>query len=417
MGVFQYQNNELYIEQSTVRELVSKFGTPLYLYSQKEILASLKNYTDAMGDQGMVCYAVKANSNLSILQLLSEQGAGFDIVSLGELERVLLAGGEPSKIVFSGVAKQQPEIVRALEVGIHCFNVESESELRVINDIAASLGKIAPVSIRVNPDVDAKTHPYISTGLKQNKFGIDISLVESVYDLAHELPNINVQGVDCHIGSQITELSPFIDALDRLLVLVDRLAEKGIHIKHLDLGGGVGIQYEASDQIPDLSDYLAQVIQKTAKRNLKLIMEPGRSIVGKAGILVTRVVYLKSTEEHNFAIVDGGMNDLIRPALYQAWQNVKEVTLKDVPKVTWDVVGPICETGDFLAHDRKLSIEADDYLAVMDSGAYGFTMASNYNSRNRAAEVLVCQKDAKLIRQRESYSDQFSLELSCLDSN
>lgn len=417
MGVFQYQNNELYIEQSPVRELVSKFGTPLYLYSQKEILASLKNYTDAMGDQGMVCYAVKANSNLSVLQLLSEQGAGFDIVSLGELERVLLAGGEPSKIVFSGVAKQQEEIVRALEVGIHCFNVESESELRVINDIAASLGKSAPVSIRVNPDVDAKTHPYISTGLKQNKFGIDISLVESVYDLAHELPNINVQGVDCHIGSQITELSPFIDALDRLLVLVDRLAEKGIHIKHLDLGGGVGIQYEASDQIPDLSDYLAQVIQKTAKRNLKLIMEPGRSIVGKAGIFVTRVVYLKSTEEHNFAIVDGGMNDLIRPALYQAWQNVKEVTLKDVPKVTWDVVGPICETGDFLAHDRKLSIEADDYLAVMDSGAYGFTMASNYNSRNRAAEVLVCQKDAKLIRQRESYSDQFSLELSCLESN
>lgn len=416
MGVFDYRNKELYLEESSVKELVSKFGSPLYVYSQKEILDSLNNYTQAMGDQGLVCYAVKANSNLSILKLLAEHGAGFDIVSLGELERVLLAGGDPAKVVFSGVGKQKSEMRRALEVGIHCFNVESESELNVLNDVAFSMGLIAPVSIRVNPDVDAKTHPYISTGLKQNKFGIDINVVESVYDLAQELSNISVQGVDCHIGSQITELSPFIDALDRLLVLVDRLATKGIEIKHLDLGGGIGVQYEASDEVPDLAEYLSQVIQKTSKRNLSLIMEPGRSIVAKAGVLVTQVIYLKSTEEHNFAIVDAGMNDLIRPALYQAWQQVSEVTLKDVPKRKWDVVGPICETGDFLAHDRNLSIAADDYLAVMDSGAYGFTMASNYNSRNRVAEVLVSGDSARLIRQRESFDEQFSLEINCLNN-
>lgn len=416
MTFYNYQNDLLHLEQIAIPDLIQQYGSPLYVYSKNQIVDSWKKYDHALGAHGLICYAVKACSNLSILKLLADLGSGFDIVSLGELERVLAAGGRAEKIVFSGVAKEPYEMKRALEVGIHCFNVESKAELEQLNVVAGEMGVIAPVSIRVNPDVDAKTHPYISTGLKQNKFGIEISQSEAVYELAHNMPNVQVNGVDCHIGSQITELSPFIDAVDRLLSLVDRLKEKGIVIKHLDLGGGIGVQYEATDQVPDLDQYLSLVREKINDRNLSLVLEPGRSIIAKAGAFITRVVYLKSTDEHNFAIVDGGMNDLIRPALYQAWQEVKPVMLKDVAEKKWDVVGPICETGDFLAHDRQLSIEQNDLLAVMDSGAYGFTMSSNYNSRNRVAEVLVDGNVSTLIRHRETIEQQIALELSCLSS-
>lgn len=410
MNVFHYQNSVLFAENKSAVELVSEFGSPLYVYSKKEIETAWNSYADAIGDKGLICYAVKANSNLAILNLLARKGSGFDIVSIGELERVLKAGGKPEKIVFSGVAKQPHEMRRALEVGIHCFNIESVDELHVLNDVASKMKLKAPISIRVNPDVDAKTHPYISTGLKQNKFGIDIHSVEAVYQLADALDHIDVKGVDCHIGSQITEIAPFFDALERLLQLIDRLAEKGIHLDHLDLGGGIGVQYQDKDDVPSVSDYISQVLDKISGRNIQLIMEPGRSIVAKAGIFLTQVVYLKQTEEHNFAIVDGGMNDLIRPALYQAWQEVKEVTQKELPAEKWDVVGPICETGDFLAHDRSLSIQQGDLLAVMDSGAYGFTMSSNYNSRNRVAEVLVDNDQAFIVRKRETIDDQLALE-------
>ncbi len=414
MSVYQYQKDLLHIESVSAMDLVKQFGSPLYVYSRRLIEQSWHGYADALGDRGLVCYAVKANSNLAVLNVLARLGSGFDIVSIGELERVLAAGGQPEKIVFSGVAKQEAEMERALEIGIHCFNVESLAELRTLNTVAGRMDLVAPVSIRVNPDVDAKTHPYISTGLKHNKFGVDIRDAETVYHEADRLPHIQVKGVDCHIGSQITTLEPFMDALDRLLLLVDRLADQGIEIQHLDLGGGIGVRYQESDTVPNLSDYVTQILQKLGHRKQKLVLEPGRSIVANAGAFLTTVVYLKETADHHFAIVDGGMNDLIRPALYQAWQEVKPVLKRPGPGVRWDVVGPICETGDFLAHDRLLTLEQGDVVAVMDSGAYGFAMSSNYNSRNRVAEIMVDGDQMHVVRRRETIADQIALE-SVLD--
>ena len=414
MSVFAYQTlanqQTLFAEGVSFTDLATQYGTPLYVYSRAAIEAAYHQYADALADHGMVCYAVKANSNIGVLNLLAKQGAGFDIVSQGELERVLAAGGDPSRVVFSGVGKQPAEIARALDLGIHCFNVESIAELQRINAVAGEKSLVAPISIRVNPDVDAKTHPYISTGLKQNKFGIDIKSVDKVYDLAASLPNLAIKGVDCHIGSQITELSPFLDALDRLLALIDRLASRGIQIEHLDLGGGIGVKYQEGDEPPSLKEYVEQAVARMGDRPLKLIMEPGRSIAANAGVFLTRVEFTKQTDEHNFAIVDGAMNDLIRPALYSAWQEVLPVQPHEDNLSTWDIVGPICETGDFLAKDRQLALQADDLLAIMGSGAYGFVMASNYNTRNRAAEVVVDGDRHHLVRARESYADQLALE-------
>lgn len=410
MSVYHYQQDILHIESVSAMDLVSQQGSPLYVYSRTLIEKAWHGYADALGTQGLVCYAVKANSNVAVLNVLARLGSGFDIVSLGELERVLAAGGQADKIVFSGVAKQEAEMQRALEVGIFCFNVESLAELRTLNAVAGRMDCVAPVSIRVNPDVDAKTHPYISTGLKHNKFGVDILNAESVYHEADRLPHIQIKGVDCHIGSQITTLEPFMDALDRLLLLIDRLADQGIEIQHLDLGGGMGVRYQESDTVPVLADYVRQVLQKLGHRKLQLVLEPGRSIVANAGVFLTTVVYLKETADHHFAIVDGGMNDLIRPALYQAWQEVKPVLKRPEPGVRWDIVGPICETGDFLAHDRLLTLEQGDIVAVMDSGAYGFAMSSNYNARNRVAEIMVEHDKMQVVRRRETIADQIALE-------
>ena len=410
MSVFQYHQNVLHIESVSAQKLIQAHGSPLYVYSRQSIEQAWHGYADTLGDRGLVCYAVKANANLAVLNILARLGSGFDIVSVGELERVLAAGGQADKVVFSGVAKQAHEMTRALEVGIRCFNVESLAELRVLNQVAGQMDLMAPVSIRVNPDVDAKTHPYISTGLKHNKFGVDIRHAEQVYHEADRLPHIRIVGVDCHIGSQITTLEPFMDALDRLLQLVDRLADQGIVLEHLDLGGGIGVQYQESETVPELSEYVRQILAKVGQRPQHLIFEPGRSIVAKAGVFLTSVVYLKETEEHHFAIVDGGMNDLIRPALYQAWQEIKPVVQREGAGVRWDVVGPICETGDFLAHDRLLTLDQGDIVAVMDSGAYGFAMSSNYNARNRVAELIVDGDRVHVARRRETIEDQMALE-------
>ncbi|NIB39411.1 diaminopimelate decarboxylase [Pseudomaricurvus alkylphenolicus] len=403
---FEQRNGRLHAESLPLNELAARFGTPLYVYSEEAFSRRYQDYANALGDHpGLVCYAVKANSNIAILNLLARQGAGFDIVSEGELERVLLAGGDPAKVVFSGVGKTPAEMRRALEVGVHCFNVESEAELEVLAQVAADIGKQAQVSLRVNPDVDANTHPYISTGLKENKFGIDITQAPRVYARAAELPSLKVVGVDCHIGSQLTELTPFVDALDRVLALVDQLAEQGIVIEHLDLGGGLGVTY-GDEQPPAVADYMAAIKQRLGQRELALIFEPGRSIAANAGVLVTKVEYLKPTEHRNFAIIDAAMNDNIRPSLYQAWQEVKPVEARSgEDTLTWDLVGPVCETGDFLAKERQLDLQVGDLLALMSSGAYGFTMSSNYNSRPRAAEVMVSGDQAHLIRARESLAD------------
>ncbi|MEH6471499.1 MAG: diaminopimelate decarboxylase [Halopseudomonas sp.] len=407
MDSFEYRNDRLYCEDVPLSEVAEQFGTPSYVYSRETLERHYLAYADALQDHpGMVCYAVKANSNIAVLNILARLGAGFDIVSIGELERVVHAGGDPSRIVFSGVAKQPVEIRRALELGIHCFNVESESELDRLNQVAGEMGRSAPVSLRINPDVDANTHPYISTGLKENKFGIDINRALEVYNKAHALPNLAVIGVDCHIGSQLTELTPFLDALDRLLLLIDQLAEHGIVLKHLDLGGGLGVCY-ADEKPPHPSEYLGKVLKRLGDRPLELILEPGRSIAANAGVLLTRVEFLKPTEHKNFAIIDAAMNDLIRPALYSAYQDIIPLQLKnDQPSQSWDLVGPVCETGDFLGKDRQLALEAGDLLAVCSSGAYGFTMSSNYNSRNRAAEVMIDGEQLHLIRQRETIEHQ-----------
>jgi len=413
MDYFQYKNNQLHVEDALVADIASQYGTPCYIYSRATFERHWKAFDTALADhEHLVCYAVKANSNLAVLNTLARLGSGFDIVSVGELERVVAAGGDPSKIVFSGVGKRADEMQRALELGIYCFNVESESELRVLNEVAKELGVQAPVSLRVNPDVDAKTHPYISTGLKENKFGIAIEQAESVYSFANSLSNINVQGVDCHIGSQLTELSPFVDALKRVLALIERLAEQNINLQHIDLGGGLGIQYD-DEQPPLPADYAKAVSDVLGDRQFKLLIEPGRAIAGNAGILVTKVEYIKDADEKSFAIVDAAMNDLMRPALYSAWQKIiplNEIPAADTDEKMYDIVGPVCETGDFLGKDRKLRINEGDLLAVRSSGAYGFTMSSNYNTRERAAEIMVDGNKVHLVREREKLEDLFALE-------
>lgn len=410
MEAFNYRDGELFAEGVALSALAQRFGTPTYVYSRAHIEGQYRAYADALaGMSHLVCFAVKANSNIGVLNVLARLGAGFDIVSSGELERVLAAGGEPSRIVFSGVGKSRDDMRRALEVGVHCFNVESSVELERLQKVAAELGVKAPVSLRVNPDVDAGTHPYISTGLKENKFGIDIEQAEAVYARAAELPNLDVIGVDCHIGSQLTTLEPFLDALDRLLLLVDKLAERGITIKHLDLGGGLGVQYR-DEQPPLAGDYIAAVRKRLAGRDLSLVFEPGRFIVANAGVLLTQVEYLKHTEHKDFAIVDAAMNDLIRPALYQAWMDVSPVQPREGEARNYDLVGPICETGDFLAKDRQLVLEEGDLLAVRSAGAYGFVMSSNYNTRGRAAEVLVDGEQAYEVRRRETVQELYAGE-------
>ncbi len=410
MEVFAVRAGELHAEGVALSAIAQQFGTPTYVYSRAHVEGQYRAYTDALaGLPHLVCFAVKANSNLGVLNVLARLGAGFDIVSRGELERVLAAGGDPHRVVFSGVGKTRDDMRRALEVGVHCFNVESTDELERLQQVAAELGVVAPISLRVNPDVDAGTHPYISTGLKENKFGIDIADAEAVYARAAELPNLDILGVDCHIGSQLTTLPPFLDALDRLLALIDRLAERGIVLRHLDLGGGLGVRYR-DEQPPLAGDYIQAIRERIAGRNLTLVFEPGRFIVANAGVLLTRVEYLKHTAHKDFAIVDAAMNDLIRPALYQAWMAVEPVTARQGDARRYDLVGPICETGDFLAKDRELVLAEGDLLVIRSAGAYGFTMSSNYNTRGRAAEVMVDGDQAHLVRRRETLEELFAGE-------
>ena len=410
MDAFNYRDGELFAEGVALSAIAERFGTPTYVYSRAHIEAQYLAYADALaGTPHLVCFAVKANSNLGVLNVLARLGAGFDIVSRGELERVLAAGGAADKIVFSGVGKTRDDMRRALEVGVHCFNVESTDELERLQVVAAELGVRAPISLRVNPDVDAGTHPYISTGLKENKFGIAIADAEDVYVRAAQLPNLEVVGVDCHIGSQLTTLPPFIDALDRLLALIDRLSDCGIYLRHIDLGGGLGVRYR-DEEPPLAADYIKAVRERIDGRDLALVFEPGRFIVANAGVLLTQVEYLKHTEHKDFAIVDAAMNDLIRPALYQAWMDVTAVRPRDNAARAYDIVGPICETGDFLAKDRQLALEEGDQLAVHSAGAYGFVMSSNYNTRGRCAEVLVDADQAFEVRRRETVAELFAGE-------
>lgn len=401
-------------EQISYTQLAEQFGTPLYVYSQAALTQAYQNYVNAFsGSQPLICYAVKANSNLSIIKHFAELGSGFDTVSGGEIARVLAAGGRADKIIFSGVGKSETEMAFALNAGIKCFNVESLPELERLNQVAEKLGKIAPISLRINPDVDAKTHPYISTGLKANKFGIAMADAERAYQHASSLKNLQIVGVDCHIGSQLIDLSPLVEACERILALVDKLAAQGIVLQHVDLGGGVGIVYK-DEQVPDLKDYAAAVEKMLAGRHLHLVLEPGRSLVGNAGALLTRVEFVKHGEEKNFVIVDAAMNDLMRPALYQSYHHIENAEEKTQPEIVADIVGPICETGDFLAQDRAIVAEAGDLLIVRSAGAYGASMASNYNTRCRAAEVLVSGYTVREIRKRETLDDLLKLERECL---
>ncbi|MGE8314855.1 MAG: diaminopimelate decarboxylase [Pseudomonas putida] len=410
MNAFNYRDGQLFAEGVALSAVAERFGTPTYVYSRAHIEAQYRSYTDALqGAEHLVCFAVKANSNLGVLNVLARLGAGFDIVSGGELERVLAAGGRADRVVFSGVGKTREDMRRALEVGVHCFNVESTDELERLQVVAAEMGKVAPVSLRVNPDVDAGTHPYISTGLKENKFGIAIADAEAIYVRAAQLPNLEVVGVDCHIGSQLTTVEPFLDALDRLLDLVDRLADCGIHLRHLDLGGGVGVRYR-DEEPPLVADYIKAIRERVGMRDLALVFEPGRYIVANAGVLLTRVEYLKHTEHKDFAIIDAAMNDLIRPALYQAWMGVSPVVPREGEGRAYDLVGPICETGDFLGKDRVLNLAEGDLLAVQSAGAYGFVMSSNYNTRGRCAEILVDGDQAFEVRRRETIAELYAGE-------
>ncbi|WIM81494.1 diaminopimelate decarboxylase [Gallibacterium anatis] len=412
MDYFNYKNDQLMAEEISVKQLAQQFGTPLYVYSRATLERHWHAFDSALqGHPHLICFAVKSNPNIALLNLLAKLGSGFDIVSQGELERVLAAGGDANKVVFSGVAKSHTEIERALEVGIRCFNVESEAELLRINQVAEKLGKKAPISLRVNPDVDAKTHPYISTGLKKNKFGVSVERAREVYRLAKTLPHIQIVGMDCHIGSQLTELQPFLDSADRLLVLLEQLRQDGIELHHLDLGGGLGVRY-SDETPPHPTEYASALLAKFKQYpELEIILEPGRAISANAGILVTKVEYLKSNEDFNFAIVDAGMNDMIRPALYQAYMEIIEAdrTLDREAKV-YDVVGPICETSDFLGKSRRLSIAAGDFIVQRSAGAYGASMASNYNSHPRAAEVLVDGDKAHLIKRRERFEELWACE-------
>lgn len=410
MSVFEYRQGELVMEETQLQHIAAKFGTPTYVYSRRAITQAYQSYANALGDHpGMICYAVKANSNLGVLGLLAQLGAGFDIVSVGELERVLAARGDPARIVFSGVGKKAEEMARALEVGVACFNVESVGELDLLSQVASAQDRVAQISVRVNPDVDANTHPYISTGLKENKFGIDIEQALAVYQHASRLPGIKIKGIDCHIGSQLTELAPFLAALERVLLLVDQLAENNISIHHLDLGGGLGVTYR-DETPPAIEDYVTAIKKRLGNRKLELMFEPGRSIVANAGVLLTRVLYLKPTPHKNFAIIDAAMNDNIRPALYQAWQDIVPVVQSAETGKTWDLVGPVCETGDFLGKDRQLDLNQGDLLAIKSTGAYGFTMSSNYNSRPRAAEVIVDGAETHPVRRRETFADLIAQE-------
>lgn len=405
MNHFNYRDGQLCAEDLTLAAIAAQYGTPCYVYSRATIERHWRAFDDALaGVDHLVCYAVKANSNLGVLNVLARLGSGFDIVSVGELERVLRAGGDPAKVVFSGVGKRADELRRALEAGIHCFNVESEAELERLNAVAGEMKRRAPVSLRVNPDVDAKTHPYISTGLKENKFGVEIAQAPAIYARAARMPHIEIVGVDCHIGSQLTEVAPFIAALERVLALIDELAAQGVAIGHLDIGGGLGITYR-DETPPSPAVYAGALLDRLRTRGLKLLMEPGRAIVGNAGVLLTRVEYLKHAPHKNFAIVDAAMNDLLRPALYGAWQEIVPVRPRAGAAVQYDVVGPVCETGDFLGKDRALCIEAGDLLAVRSAGAYGFSMSSTYNSRPRAAELMVDGDRVFAVRARETVEE------------
>lgn len=403
MDFFEYKNNRMFAENVDLQQLAEQYGTPAYVYSRATLERHWKAFDQALGDRPhLVCYAVKANSSLAVLNLLVKLGSGFDIVSVGELQRVLKAGGEASKIVFSGVGKKAEEMIFALKAGIRCFNVESEAELELLDKLAGSLGLKAPVSLRVNPDVDAQTHPYISTGLKENKFGIAHDKAIDAYRKAAAMTNIEVHGIDCHIGSQLTQVAPFVDALQRVLLLVDALAEQGISLKHLDLGGGLGIRYK-DENPPTPEQQIKALLSKMGDRDVEILIEPGRAIVGNAGVLLTEVLYLKHNDEKNFAIIDAAMNDLMRPALYGAWQAIDPVQPRQGETRQYDLVGPVCETGDFLGKDRELNLQAGDILAVRSSGAYGFSMSSNYNSRPRAVEIMVDGDRAQVIRQRETF--------------
>ncbi len=405
-----YHNNQLFMDNIAIVDIAKQYGTPCYVYSKQAILANYHAYTDSFADiDHQVCYAVKANSNLAVLQLLAQAGAGFDIVTGGELARVLMAGGDPSKIVFSGLGKSEHDIETALTVGIACFNVESETELYRINQVAQKLGKFAPVSLRVNPNVDAKTHPYISTGLKENKFGIAHDDVLRVYQIAKNLSNINITGIDCHIGSQLMENQPFVDALDKVIEMIDMLLAHDIQLEHIDLGGGLGVKYIDENPV-SIQDFTKLLMPKLQQLGLKVYLEPGRSIVANAGILVTKVDILKPTNHKNFAIVDAAMNDLIRPALYQSEMAVIPVILNNHQQKIWDIVGAICETGDFLAKNRKLPLQENDLLAITGAGAYGFVMSSNYNSRPRACEILIADEKAHIIRERETVESLWERE-------
>lgn len=411
MNTFTLKNNVLHAENIALTQISEDFGSPCYVYSKAALSDAFERFSAGFKNANhLVCFAVKSNPSLAILNLFAKLGAGFDIVSGGELARVIAAGGDPKKVVFSGVGKTAEEMRAALEAGIFCFNVESASELVRLNDVAGYMGKVAPVSLRVNPNVDAKTHPYISTGLKNNKFGVAYEDAVDIYLQAAEMPNIEIHGVDCHIGSQITELSPFLDAFDRVLALVDALAENNIQIQHIDLGGGIGICYN-NEMPPEFGAYSKATLEKLGNRDVKLVFEPGRALVGNAGVLLTKVEYIKQTETKNFAIVDAAMNDLMRPALYDAYHDIQAVKPRnEAPTIIYEIVGPVCESGDFLGHDRALALQEGDLLAIMSAGAYGMSMASNYNTRPRAAEVMVDGDQCHLIRKRELIVDLFANE-------
>lgn len=407
---FDYRNSELFVESVSLKQIASEFGTPCYVYSRAALTQAYQAFDSAFTNRDhLICYAVKANSNIAILNLFARLGSGFDIVSGGELQRVIKAGGDPGKIVFSGVGKNAEEMRLALNANILCFNVESEAELTALNQVAKDIGKIAPVSLRVNPDVDAKTHPYISTGLKENKFGVPAKEAERIYQSAHLFPHIRFIGLDCHIGSQLTEIEPFLQASSKMLKLLETMQSKGLQIEHLDLGGGLGIRY-TDEMPPSIKDYVSALCAGTQHIKQRLLIEPGRSLVGNSGILLTRIEYLKHTPARNFAIVDAAMNDLMRPALYDAYHDILPVHKNGGQIKSYQVVGPVCETGDFLGHDRKLSLNDGDLLAVMSAGAYGMSMSSNYNTRPRAAEIMVDRDTVHVIRQRETIDELIATE-------
>ncbi len=411
LSPFTYRDGTLHVENVPLNAVAEAYGTPAYVYSRSAIEAAWRRFaTPLIGRDHLICYAVKANSNLAVLNLLARLGSGFDIVSQGELERVLRAGGSADKVVFSGVAKSRHEITHALDAGIRCFNVESAAELERIAEIAELVGRPAPVSLRVNPDVDARTHPYISTGLRDNKFGIPLADAESLYLSYAQNPWIDLIGVDFHIGSQLLQSEPLLDALDLVLGLIRRLQSTGLRLRHIDIGGGIGVPYQASETSPDIDSYLQSVLRATEDLELELLVEPGRAIVAEGGLLLTRVEYLKNTPDKHFALVDGAMNDLLRPALYGAWQAIRAIQPRDEPRLRYDVVGPVCESADFLGKDRELALASGDLLAVMTAGAYGFVMASNYNTRPRPPEVLVDGNDMQLVRRRETLDDLLANE-------